>query len=57
MPLDHEALWKLAQEKGKRKAEAMWPPSMHSQRLRAEYEYSIEFYRQMTHPVDLRDHE
>lgn len=51
--LDYEGIWKLAQEQGRRKAEAMWPPHLTSQRLKAEYDYSLEFYRQMTHPVDL----
>ena len=53
MALDYEACWKRAQEQGKEKAAAMWPPHLTAQRLRAEYEYSLEFYRQMTTPPDL----
>lgn len=50
--LDYDAIWKKAQEQGKKKAAAMWPPDMYSKRLRAEYEYSLEFYRQMTTPPE-----
>ena len=45
--INFKACWERAQEKGKRKAEAMWPPQMVTERLRAGYKYSLEFYRQM----------
>lgn len=48
--MDYEAIWKLAQKQGREKAAMMWPPHLTATRLRAEYEYTLEFYRQMTTP-------